>query len=59
MCYGSLDPKYGLRDLEARVRPLSRATVPEKEAAQPAQGGVMALLRGAWAKMRRKEVSRV
>ncbi len=59
MCYGSLDPKYATRDIEARVKHLSWTPVPEKEAAQPVRGGVLARVRAVWARIRRKEVRHV
>jgi hypothetical protein len=59
MCYGSIDPKYGMRDLDARATSLSWTRVPEKETAQPVRGGLMALLHAAWAKLWRKEARHV
>jgi hypothetical protein len=59
MCYGSLDPKYVTRDLDARVKSLSWTADTEKEAAQPVRGGVMARLRAVWARIRRKELRHV
>jgi hypothetical protein len=59
MCYGNLDPKYAARDIEARVKSLSWTKVPEKEAAPEVRGGVIALVRTVWAKIRRKEVRNV
>jgi hypothetical protein len=38
MCYGGLDPKYMMRDIEARVKHLSSEQDTTKEAAPAAQG---------------------
>jgi hypothetical protein len=59
MCYGSLDPKYLARDIEARVKPLSWAPDTGKEAAPDRPGGVIALARAVWARIRRKEMRHV
>jgi hypothetical protein len=59
MCYGSLDPKYAMRDVEARVKSLSWTADTEKEAAPEARGGVIALARAFWSKIRRKELRHV
>jgi hypothetical protein len=45
MCYGGLDPKYQMRDLEARVKHLSFEQDMTKLAAPVAQGGLLARLR--------------
>jgi hypothetical protein len=59
MCYGSLDPKFGLRDLEKEVKSLSWSAVPEKETATGVRGGAMALARAIWLLFRRKDIRRV
>jgi hypothetical protein len=56
MCYGSIDPKYLARDIEARVKPLSLAHVPEKEGAPEVPGGAMAWARALWVRIRRKDL---
>jgi hypothetical protein len=56
MCYGSIDPKYLARDIEARIKPLSQAQVPEKEGAPEGPGGVMAWAHALWARISRKDV---
>ncbi len=38
MCYGGLDPKYMMRDIEARVKHLSFEQDKTKQAAPVAQG---------------------
>jgi hypothetical protein len=45
MCYGSLDPKYQMRDLDARMKHLSFEQDTTKQAAPVAQAGLMARLR--------------
>jgi hypothetical protein len=45
MCYGGLDPKYAMRDIEARVKHLSFEQDMTKQAAPVAQGGLLARLR--------------
>lgn len=45
MCYGGQDPKYLMRDIEARVKHLSFEQDTTKQAAQVAQGGLLARLR--------------
>ena len=47
MCYGGVDPKYMMRDIEARVKHLSFEQDTTKQAAPAAQGGLMARLRDA------------
>ena len=59
MCYGSLDPKFGLRDLEKEVKSLSWPAVPVKEAETGVRGGVMAFARAVWLLFRRKDIRRV
>lgn len=45
MCHGSLDPKYQMRDIEARVKHLSFEQDTTKQAAPAAQGGLLSRLR--------------
>ena len=45
MCYGGTDPKYAMRDIEARVKHLSFEQDTTKQAAPVAQGGLLARLR--------------
>jgi hypothetical protein len=59
MCYGSLDPKYAMRDVEARVKSLSWTQDTEKETTQPVPAGVMARMRAVWILIRRKETRHV
>jgi hypothetical protein len=47
MCYGSLDPKYAMRDIEARVKHLSYEQDMTKQAATVPQAGLFARLRDA------------
>jgi hypothetical protein len=63
MCSGSLDPKFLMRETEARLKSLSygRDTgvkVAGVKAAAP-QAGVFARLRALWEKLRRKETRHV
>jgi hypothetical protein len=55
MCYGSVDPKYVARDIEARVKPLSLAEVPEKEGQPEVPGRAIGWIRALWVRIRRKE----
>lgn len=45
MCYGGLDPKYMMRDIEARVKHLSFEQDTTKQAAPAPQAGLLARLR--------------
>ncbi len=45
MCYGNLDPKYQMRDLDARVKHLSYEQDTTKQAAAGPQAGLFARLR--------------
>ena len=45
MCYGNLDPKYVMRDIEARVKRVSFAQDTTKQAAPAPQAGLVARLR--------------
>jgi hypothetical protein len=47
MCYGNLDPKYAMRDIEARVKHLSFEQDTTKQAALVPQAGLFARLRDA------------
>lgn len=53
MCYGGLDTKYIMRDIEARVKPIAMGTKKSEEAPVPALG-VFARLRGLMGLMKRK-----
>ena len=55
MCYGGLDPKYLMRDIEARVKHLSYEQDTTKLAAPAAQSGVFARLRDAVTSLLRKD----
>ena len=59
MCYGSQDPKYMMRDIEARVKHLSFAQDTTKQAAPAAQGGLLARLRDAVVGLLRKDRAHV
>lgn len=58
MCYGGLDPKYMMRDIEARVKHLSSEQDRTKQAA-PAAQGLMARLRDAVRGLLRKDRAHV
>jgi hypothetical protein len=45
MCYGGVDPKYMMRDIEARVKHLSFEQDKTKQAALAPQVGLLARLR--------------
>jgi hypothetical protein len=59
MCYGSLDPKYLMRDIEARVKHLSSEQDTTKQAAPLPQVGLFARLRGVVAALLRKDRAHV
>jgi hypothetical protein len=59
MCYGGLDPKYMMRDTEARVKHLSFAQDTTKQAAPAAQAGLLARLRDAAIGLLRKDRAHV
>jgi hypothetical protein len=59
MCYGGLDPKYMMRDIEARVKHLSFEQGTTKQAAPVAQGGLLARLRDAVMGLLRKDRAHV
>ena len=59
MCYGSLDPKYITRDIEARVKHLSFEQDTTKQAAALPQAGLLARLRGAVDGLLRKDRAHV
>lgn len=59
MCYGSLDPKYQMRDLEARLKHLSCEQDTTKQAAPVAQGGLLARLRDGMNWLLRKDRAHV
>ncbi len=47
MCYGGQDPKYMMRDIEARMKHLSLEQDKTKQAAPAGQAGALARLRDA------------
>lgn len=59
MCYGGLDPKYMMRDIEARVKHLSHQQDTTKQAAPAAQTGLLARLRDAVSGLLRKDRAHV
>ena len=59
MCYGGLDPKYQMRDIDARVKHLSFEQDTTKQAAPAAHGGLLAWLRAAVAGLLRKDRAHV
>ena len=59
MCYGGQDPKYMMRDIEARVKYLSFEQDRTKQAAPAAQLGLLARLRDAVAGLLRKDRAHV
>lgn len=59
MCYGGLDPKYQMREIEARAKTYGFEADTRKQAAPGAAPGLMALARGIWVWLRRKEVPHV
>lgn len=59
MCHGSLDPKYAMRDIEARVKHLSFEQDKTKQAALAPQFGLLARLRDAINGLLRKDRAHV
>lgn len=59
MCYGNLDPKYLMRDIEARVKHLSSEQGGAKQAVPVPQAGLLARLRGTLAWLLRKDRAHV
>ena len=59
MCYGNLDPKYQMRDIEARVKHLSYEQDRTKQAAPVPQAGLLARLRDAVMGLLRKDRAHV
>jgi hypothetical protein len=59
MCYGNLDPKYLMRDIDARVKHLSSEQDTTKQAASAPQLGLLARLRGAVVGLLRKDRAHV
>jgi hypothetical protein len=59
MCYGDLDPKYLMRDIEARVKHLSSEQDRTKQAAPAAQPGLLARLCAAVTGLLRKDRAHV
>jgi hypothetical protein len=59
MCYGNLDPKYQMRDIEARVKHLSFEQDTTKQAAPVPQAGLLARLRVAVIGLLRKDRAHV
>jgi hypothetical protein len=59
MCYGSLDPKYQMRDIEARVKHLGYEQDMTKQAAPLPHLGLFARLRGVMAALLRKDRAHV
>jgi hypothetical protein len=59
MCYGDLDPKYIVRDMEARMKHLSYEQDTTKQAATAPQAGLLARLRVAVNGLLRKDRAHV
>ena len=59
MCYGGLDPKYLMRDIEARVKHLSYEQDTTKQAAPVPQAGLFARLRDVIGGLLRKDAKHV
>ena len=59
MCHGNLDPKYAMRDIEARVKHLSYEQDKTKQAAPAPQFGLLARLRDAIHGLLRKDRAHV
>jgi hypothetical protein len=59
MCYGHQDPKYAMRDIEARVKDLSIGQEKTKQAARAPLSGLLARLRAAMNGLLRKDRAHV
>jgi hypothetical protein len=59
MCYGGLDPKYQMREIEARVKTYGFDQDTRKQAAPDAAPGLMARVRGFAAWLLRKDARNV
>jgi len=68
MCHGGLDPKYQVREIEARMRAVSFDAAPKPQAAKPPAASpqasptdraLLAMLRGWRAVLRRKATRHV
>ncbi|MBL9046604.1 MAG: hypothetical protein JNK34_04730 [Tabrizicola sp.] len=59
MCYGGTDPKYLMRDIEARLKHLSYEQDTTKQAAPVAQAGFLARLRDVIVGLLRKDRAHV
>lgn len=59
MCHGHLDPKYAMRDIEARVKHLSTGQEETKQATRAPLGGLLARLRDAMNGLLRKDRAHV
>lgn len=59
MCYGDTDPKYMMRDIEARVKHLSFEQDTTKQAAPVPQAGLLARLRNAVSELLQKDRAHV
>lgn len=55
MCYGNLDPKYAMRDIEARVKSLSFEKALKKQADPAPRQGLVARLVNAFRGLLRKD----
>ncbi len=59
MCHANLDPKFMMRDIEARVKHLSCEQDTKKQAASAGQSGLLARLRDAVTGLLRKDRAHV
>ncbi len=59
MCYGGLDPKYQMREIEARVKTFGFEPDTRKEAVPDAAPGLLARVRGIVAWLMRKDARHV
>ncbi len=59
MCYGGLDPKYQMREIDSRMKHLSYEQDTTKQAAPVAHAGLLARLRDAVNGLLRKDRAHV
>ena len=56
MCYGGMDPKYMMRDIEERMKGVAFVTDKSEEPGQMPAGGLVVWVRGFFRRMTGKDV---
>ena len=57
MCYGDLDPKFMMRDIEDRAKGVAFAAEKSEEPGEIPVGGRLAWLAGLYRRMKQKDVA--